>query len=105
MPAEATQIKATGKLENIYIVENKYFSATRKGAEQFASMAEKGFGNPPYEIIETKIPKKLLEALPEIQRTTVDSGIPTVIIPTESLDILSKPEFLDRLYTTFKPKP
>ena len=100
-----TQIKATGKLENIHIVENKYFSTTRKGAEQFASMAEKGFGNPPYEIIETKIPKKLLEALPEIQRTTVDSGIPTILIPTESLDILSKPEFLDRLYPTFKPKP
>ena len=33
---------------------------------------------------------------------TVDRGISSIVIPTKSLNVLSKPEFLDH---TFKPKP
>gem|GEM_PF-1732458 len=37
-----------------------------------------------------------------MQQYVVDSGIQAVLIPTESLDVLSCPQFLDH---TFRPTP
>lgn len=53
------------------------------------------FNDPPYKIIETKISKKVLEALPLDKTAIVDSGIPAVLILTKSLEVLSSPKFLE----------
>lgn len=99
-PEEVIQIRNTGKLENIRGIEKKYFSTTYEGAKRYASMAEKGFGDQPYKIVETKIPKIIYESLPHDLKEVVDNGIHAVLIPTESLEILSSPLFLDN---SFKP--
>ncbi len=97
-PDEVIQINTTGKLENIRGIERKYFSTTYDGAKQYASMAEKGFGDQPYKIVETKISKIIFESLPSDLKEIVDNGIQAVLIPTESLDVLSSPQFLDHIF-------
>jgi len=70
----------------------KYFSTTKEGARQYADMAEKAFGDPAYTIVETEIPTSSIAPEMAIE---VDRGISTVTVPTEMLNELAPPNFVD----------
>lgn len=53
-------------------------------------MAEKAFGDPPYSIVKTTLPKSHFNSLPADLKETVDRGINAVLIPTEQLIAITK---------------
>jgi hypothetical protein len=75
------------------MAESKYFSTNLKGTQQYAKMAEESFGDPPYAYVKTSIPKSIVT---DIMRVKVDSGIDSIVVPSEYLNMLSKPEILNR---------
>lgn len=95
-PEELKAILESGSFQNPYGIEKKYFSSTYEGAKQYAQMAEKAFGDPPYKIIKTTLPKTHFDSLHSDLKETVDRGINAVLIPTERLPLLSKPLQLDQ---------
>jgi RHS repeat-associated protein len=94
-PDELADIKATGTLRTAAGGEGKYFSMTPEGASSYARQACKGFGDPPYTIIQTQVPNGVLQqALSKGAGVVVDRGIPTVVLPAETLPSLSAPQIL-----------
>jgi hypothetical protein len=66
-------------------LEVKYFSATAEGASSYARQAVRGFGDAPYTLIETQIPRSSLPANVLLQ---VDQLVPAVILPNSYLPSL-----------------
>jgi hypothetical protein len=85
---ELESIRSLDTFANPEGIEVKYFSATLAGAQRYAAMAAGAFGDGPYTIVQTGLPGSLVT--PEMT-TVVDRGIPTVIVPTEQLPILTRP--------------
>jgi hypothetical protein len=67
-------------------LEVKYFSATPEGASSYARQAVRAFGDPPYTLVETKIPRS---ALPADVLHQVDGNVPAVVLPNTLLPKLS----------------
>ena len=87
-PAELASITGLGTFTNPPGFESKYFSTTLSGAQSYAAQAEAAFGDEPYSFVQTSIPTS--EITPEMV-VSVDGGIPTVVVPTETLPTLTKP--------------
>lgn len=83
-------IQKAGKFNNPPGIENKYFSTTKEGAQQYGDMAQKAFKDGPYSVVETSIPTNQIA---KDMQVTVDSGIKTVTVPTDKLNQLTKPKF------------
>ena len=60
MPEELADIQQTGQLINRGSAEGKYFSLDPGGVSSYAKQAVKGFGDPPYTMVQTQIPTRLL---------------------------------------------
>ena len=95
-PEELEQILEKNIFTNPYGIENKYFSTNLEGAMQYALMAEKAFGDPPYTIIGTSISREQYSLLPADLKVSVDQGISAVLIPTHKLSLLSRPAIIDK---------
>lgn len=78
MPAELADIEETGQLINRGSAEGKYFSLDPEGVSSYAKQAVSGFGDPPYTMVQTQIPTRLLT--PEMA-ATVDRGVRAVVVP------------------------
>jgi hypothetical protein len=94
-PNEVNQILQTKSFINPYGIENKYFSTTLEGALQYARMAENAFGDPPYTIIKTSMLESNFNDIPLDLKETVDRGINAILVPTNTLPLLSAPKILD----------
>jgi hypothetical protein len=92
-PDELADIKKADAFRNPDGIENKYFSTTEAGANQYGEMAEKAFGDPPYTTVQTSIPKKDITTDMKAQ---VDRGIDTVVVPTQKLNKLDKPKVKEK---------
>ena len=79
-PDELADIQNTGQLINRGSAEGKYFTSSAEAASDYAKQAVNAFMDPPYTIVETQIPTKLLP-----KPVTVDRGIPAYVIPDEVL--------------------
>jgi hypothetical protein len=85
-PDELEVIKSTGTIpESLSGLEVKYFSATPEGAAAYARQAVRSFGDPPYTLVETAIPRS---ALPADTLLQVDGNVPAVILPNALLPSL-----------------
>lgn len=91
---ELEQIQRTETFESLHPGQPKYFSDTPEGASSYAQQAVKGFGDPPYTIVETRFPKNFLE--PEMI-VPVDRNVPAIVIPQSSLPYLKPPRVLDNM--------
>ncbi|HKQ71893.1 MAG TPA: RHS repeat-associated core domain-containing protein, partial [Polyangiaceae bacterium] len=78
MPAELESIGQTGRFINLGSAEGKYFSTTVEGVSSYARGAVKAFGDPPYTLVTTQIPTRLLT--PQMG-AVVDRGIQSFVIP------------------------
>ncbi len=92
-PEELSQIKQTKVFSNPNGIETKYFGQTYKDVTNYAVQAETNFGDAPYTIIKTSIPKSKI--IPE-NVVTVDRGVKAVVVPTKDLPALSTPKVLKR---------
>jgi RHS repeat-associated protein len=88
-PAELAQIVKTGGFSNPPGIEVKYFSTTAEGAQKYGAQAAKAFGDGPYTVVQTSVPKVAMT--PQMQ-VVVDRGIPAVTVPTKVLPQLSRPK-------------
>lgn len=86
-PAELADINALRVLRNLGSAEGKYFTTSAEAASSYYSkQAVKGFGDPPYTLIETRVPMDTLKGL---SPATVDRGIEAWVIPNEGLKNLT----------------
>ena len=85
-PQELLDIKLNGIFRNLGSAEGKYFSSTAEGAASYARQAVKSFGDPPYTIVKTEVPSKLLNKLDHV---LVDREVPGVFVPDNSLQGLT----------------
>ena len=77
--AELDVIRTTQRVpESLSGLEVKYFSATPEGASSYARQAVRGFGDPPYTLVEAQAPRS---ALPSDVLRQVDRNVPAVILP------------------------
>lgn len=90
-PAELADIQASGALRSIAGLEGKYFTTSAEAASSYARQAVRAFGDPPYTLIRTDVPNSIFRGLTP---ATVDSGIPTWVIPNNRLPGLT-PQVLD----------
>lgn len=88
---ELVDIQKTGILRNLGSAEGKYFTTSLEAASSYAKQAVKGFGDPPYTLIQTKVRKSIFEGL---SPAVVDRGIPAWVLPDERLVGL-RPEILN----------
>lgn len=95
-PAELADINATNAFRNLGSAEGKYFTTSAESAAAYAKQAVKGFGDPAYTIVETKVPNSIFNGL---SPATVDRGIPAWVIPNSRLPGLSPNVF------NFSPLP
>ncbi len=95
-PNELADIQSSGVLRNLGSAEGKYFSTYAEDAASYAKQAVNGFGDAPYTLIKTDVPKTIFEGLtPAI----VDRGISAWVIPDERLEKLV-PTVLDYMPLT-----
>jgi hypothetical protein len=79
-------IRSTGRIpESLSGLEVKYFSATPEGAASYARQAVRGFGDAPYTLVETQVPRS---ALPADVLLQVDRNVPAVVLPNTHLPLL-----------------
>jgi hypothetical protein len=84
--AELGVIRSTGRIpESLSGLEVKYFSATPEGAASYARQAVRGFGDAPYTLVETQVPRS---ALPADVLLQVDRNVPAVVLPNTHLPLL-----------------
>ena len=95
--AELADIEAIGGFRNIAGIEVKYFSTNAEGAAREAKLLSKMPGIGPFTIVETSIDKGVLRALPKGNALTVDGGVSTIVIPTDTLPTLQKPKILSSM--------
>ncbi len=81
-PAELADIQANNILRNLGSAEGKYFTTSAEAASSYAKQAVRGFGDPPYTLIQTRVPNSIFEGLTP---ATVDRGIPAWVIPNNRL--------------------
>lgn len=88
-PAELASIRATGgRFTNPPGNEVKYFSTTPQGAMQYGQMAQQTYKDGPYSLVGTSIPKAAIT--PDmVVPGGVDRGIPTIVVPTPKLPLLT----------------
>lgn len=82
-PNELADIAKSNSFRSTPGLEGKYFTTSPEAAADYARKAVKGFGDPPYTIIQTQVPRSVLNQ-PGIS-ATVDGGIPAYVIPNASL--------------------
>ncbi len=93
-PSELKQIQETRIFKTLPgMSEGKYFSTNLAGIQQYAEMAENAFGDAPYAYVKTSIPKSVVT---DVMKVEVDSGIGSLVIPPENLNLLSNPKILNR---------
>jgi RHS repeat-associated protein len=85
--AELESIKSTGGFSNIVGIETKYFSTSLDGAQSFAAQSTAAYGRS-YTIVGTSIPAS---AITPRMMAVVDSGIQSVVVPSDKLFILTNP--------------
>jgi RHS repeat-associated protein len=84
--AELGVIRSTGRIpESLSGLEVKYFSATPEGAAAYARQAVRGFGDAPYTLVDTQVPRS---ALPADVLLQVDRNVPAVVLPNTHLPLL-----------------
>jgi RHS repeat-associated protein len=84
--AELKVIQSSGRIPpSLSGLEVKYFSATPEGAASYARQAVRGFGDAPYTLVETQIPRSSLPADVLLQ---VDRNVPAVVLPNTHLPLL-----------------
>lgn len=89
-PAELADLGATGVFRNPLGAEVKYFSTTAAGAASYARQTVgTGLYQGPYTIVRTGVQTNLVNS--PLLRTTVDRGIPTIVVPTQTLPRLAPP--------------
>jgi hypothetical protein len=89
-PAELADLGATGAFRNPLGAEVKYFSTTAEGAASYARQTVgTGLYQGPYTIVRTEVPTNLVNS--PLLRSTVDRGIPTIVVPTQTLPRLAPP--------------
>ena len=98
-PAELADIQANGILRNLGSAEGKYFTTSAEAASSYAKQAVAGFGDPPYTLIQTRVPNSIFEGLAP---ATVDRGIPAWVIPNNRLPGLT-PQVLPTMPIPFHP--
>lgn len=98
-PAELADIEANGALRNLGSAEGKYFTTSGEAASSYAKQAVAGFGDPPYTLIQTRVPNSIFEGLTP---ATVDRGIPAWVIPNNRLPGLT-PQVLPTMPIPFHP--
>jgi hypothetical protein len=81
-PAELEDIQATGAFRNLGSAEGKYFTTSGEAASSYGKQAVGAFGDPPYSLVQTRVPNSIFEGL---SPATVDRGIPAWVIPSERL--------------------
>lgn len=79
---ELTDIQMTGALRNLGSAEGKYFTTSPEAASYYAKQAVRGFGDPPYTLVEVQVSNTTFKGLSCV---TVDRGIPAWVIPNERL--------------------
>jgi hypothetical protein len=90
--AEAQSIRTLGVFTNPPGIEAKYFAETLEGARTYMFNANARFGDGPYRIVKTTIRSDLIE---DEMLVSVDGGIRTVVLPTELLPYLARPEMVE----------
>jgi hypothetical protein len=90
--AEARSIRTLGVFTNPAGIEAKYFAETLEGARAYAVSADARFNDGPYRIVKTTFRSDLIE---DEMRVSVDDGIRTVVLPTELLPYLTRPEMVE----------
>ncbi|GKT26118.1 RHS repeat-associated core domain-containing protein [Acidovorax sp. SUPP3334] len=83
VPAELNSIQKNGIFTNLSGFEGKYFTTSAQAASSYARQAVRGFGDPAYTIVQSKVPQSVLNQ-PGIS-ATVDRGIPAFVIPNGNL--------------------
>ena len=96
-PAELEDIVAKGVFRNPAGSEVKYFSTTIEGAAREARLLSKIPGAGPFTIVETTIPRQVLESLPAGNILSVAAGVRTVVVPTVTLRNLSTPRIFSSI--------
>ena len=85
--AELGDLLASGTFRNPYGIEVKYFSTSPNGAAWYAQQAmSPTFG--PFTIVESSIPSN---AVTPDMSVMVDRIVPTIVVPTDKLPLLSPP--------------
>lgn len=82
-PDELADIQRTGAFNNLFGLEGKYFTTSAGSAADCARKTVKGFGDPPYTIVNTQVSRSVLNQ-PGIF-ATVDGRIPAFVIPNKNL--------------------
>jgi hypothetical protein len=82
-PDELADIERIGGFQSLPGLEGKYFTTSPSAASSYARQAVQGFGDPPYTIVSTQVPKQVLD-IPGIS-ATVDRGIPAFVLPNDTL--------------------
>lgn len=91
MPGELKSIQGLKAFSNPTGIESKYFSTTLAGARSYAAQAAARYGDGPFSIVRTTIPTG---SISPSMFSTVDRGIPAVVVSTEQLSLLSTPTIL-----------
>ena len=82
-PAELADIHANNVLRNLGSAEGKYFTTSADAAASYARQAVHGLGDPPYTLIQTRVPNSILEGL--IPASVDVGGIPAWVVPNDRL--------------------
>ena len=88
MPDEAADLTTYKRFRNVSGLENKYFALTLAGASRYAARAASAFGDGPFTLVTSAIQDRLITWPLEVK---VDGGIPTLVVPTKMLRLLSPP--------------
>ncbi|EOE4638715.1 RHS repeat-associated core domain-containing protein [Providencia stuartii] len=91
-PDELNNIKQTNAFNNPAGIETKYFTTSGEKASEYGKKAVLGFGDEPYTIVKTSVPKNLISD-PKFY-AEVDGGIPAYVLPSDILAGL-KPNVLN----------
>jgi hypothetical protein len=90
----ATELKdmmATGAFKTLPGQEVKYFATTARGAASYAEQATRAFGDGPFTIVRTSIPTRAIQSFGSVDPVVGQGAIQTVVVPTQSLPLLSTP--------------
>ena len=91
-PDELADIQKSGVFRSPAGIEGKYFTTSGEQASTYAREAVRAFGDDPYTIVRTQVPRSALDT-PGIS-ATVEKGINAIQLPNRSLPGLS-PEVLN----------
>jgi hypothetical protein len=91
-PGELADIRKSEAFRNPPGFENKYFTDTAENARAYGDGAQRAFHDGPYTVVETSIPRAALTPGMDAGRVAdIPGGLPTIVVPTEKLPLLSPP--------------